>query len=70
MSAIKESAKISTTEEGLRTLVADNETIIRTFRHAAQEADEVDDIVTADMLTKRMGVHEKAGWMLRSLLAN
>ena len=30
---------------------------------------EMQDDVTADLLTKRMDFHEKATWMLRSLVA-
>jgi len=51
----------------IRQLVADNETADRTLRETANIADEVDDIVTADLVTERMAVHEKAAWMMRSV---
>jgi len=69
ISHLKEMSGAPSTEEGIRALVADHETISRTFREAVQVADDDDDIVTADMLTDRIKFHEKAAWMLRSTLA-
>ncbi len=66
---LKEMSGMPSTEEGIRTLIADHETISRTFREAVQVADDDDDIVTADMLTDRIKFHEKAAWMLRATLA-
>jgi starvation-inducible DNA-binding protein len=70
LSAITEMTGAPTTEEGIQALVADHETVSRTFREAVSLADEDNDIVTADLLTQRTKVHEKAAWMLRSLLAH
>jgi starvation-inducible DNA-binding protein len=70
MSQLKEMPGDSTTDEGLKALIADHETISRTFRKAVQVAEDDDDIVTADMLTDRMRSHENAAWMLRSIIAH
>lgn len=49
-------------------LLDQHEQSCRALREAAIEADEVDDIVTADMLTELLAFHEKAAWMFRSML--
>ena len=69
LSAIKEMPNVMSTQDGIRELVNDHEKIARTFRKTVTVADKFDDIVTADLLTKRMAVHETAAWMLRSLVA-
>jgi len=67
LSDIKETRERQSAEDAVRMLCADHEIAARTFREATKLADELDDVVSADMLTTRMGVHEKAAWMLRSL---
>jgi len=69
LSQIKEMPGVQSTEDSIRALIADHETISRTFREAVQVADDDDDIVTADMLTDRIKSHETAAWMLRSTIA-
>lgn len=49
-------------------LVTGHETVARTAREAFRVADAADDQPTADLATQRMQEHEKAAWMLRSLL--
>ncbi|MFZ2100161.1 MAG: DNA starvation/stationary phase protection protein, partial [Oricola sp.] len=49
-------------------LVADHEAAIRKMRDAAETAEEHGDLVTNDMLVARLTFHEKAVWMLRSLI--
>ena len=49
-------------------LVAGQEAVVRTARKIFPLADKASDEPTADLLTQRMQVHEKAAWMLRSLL--
>jgi len=51
----------------LETLVQDHQTVVRSLRHAVDEATRVDDVFTADMLTSRIGKHEEFAWMLRAL---
>ncbi len=55
-------------EEMIRQLLIGQETIVRTAREAIPAADEANDEPTADLLTQRMQIHEKNGWMLRSML--
>ena len=55
-------------KEMIRTLVAGHEAVARTARSLYPLVDEASDEPTADLLTQRLDVHEKAAWMLRSLL--
>jgi len=52
----------------LRQLVLDNELIVRRLKEVFDVSETNNDGVTADMITKRMEVHSKAAWMLRSHL--
>jgi starvation-inducible DNA-binding protein len=49
-------------------LIKGNETVIRTARALATLAAKAGDHGTADLVTKRIETHEKATWMLRSVL--
>ena len=55
-------------KEMIRTLVAGHEAVARTARSLFPLVDKASDEPTADLLTQRLDVHEKAAWMLRSLL--
>ena len=68
LTSIREPAVAPTAEEMLRDLVSGNEIVIRTARAIVRIAEEGHDHATADLLTQRLAVHEKAAWMLRSLL--
>lgn len=50
-------------------LMRDNGLVCQTLRDALEIAEENDDIVTADLLTRRLGDHEKYVWMLRMQIA-
>lgn len=50
-------------------LVKDHEAAIRKMRDAAEVAEEHEDFVSHDMIVGRLTFHEKAVWMLRSLIA-
>ena len=54
--------------EMVRLLVDGHEAVARTARSLFPLADKAGDEPTADLLTQRLGVHEQAAWMLRSLL--
>ena len=54
----------------IRILQQGHETVARTAREVFPLAAKADDQPTADLLTQRLDVHEKAAWMLRSLLEN
>lgn len=49
-------------------LVLGNEAFCRTARRTLETADEAGDAPTVDLMTKRLQVHEKNAWMLRTLL--
>jgi starvation-inducible DNA-binding protein len=49
-------------------VLAAQEAVARTARRLFSIADTANDQPTADLLTQRLEVHEKAAWMLRSLL--
>ena len=54
--------------EMIRRLVKGHEAVVRTARAAFPAAEQAGDQASMDLLTGRMQVHEKAAWMLRSLL--
>ena len=68
LSSIKEDEGVPSAEEMIRKLVEGQEAVTRTARSLFPLLEKVSDEPTADLLTQRMQVHEKAGWMLRSLL--
>ncbi len=53
----------------IESLIENNEKIALRLRKAVAVAEDVEDVFTADMLTARIGAHEQAAWMLRSLNA-
>ena len=63
------SAETGTAESMVEDLIAEHEAATRNLRNAAKEADEGDDMVTADMLTDRLAFHEKAIWMLSATIS-
>jgi starvation-inducible DNA-binding protein len=69
LSDIREARERQTAEQAVAMLCADHETAARTFREATRIASESEDVVTADLLTERMAQHEKAAWMLRSIVS-
>ena len=69
LSSIKEDDGVPSAEEMIRKLVEGQEAVVRTARSIFPVVNDANDQATADLLTQRMNVHEKTGWMLRSLLA-
>ena len=67
LSSIQEATTVPSAQDMIRQLVSDNEAADCTLRETANIAEEVNDIVTADLVTQRMAVHEKAAWMMRSV---
>ncbi len=49
-------------------LLKDHETIIKTLRKNADEAEELEDMVTNDFFLEAAQKHEKMAWMLRAHL--
>ncbi|HEY8353351.1 MAG TPA: Dps family protein [Sphingomonadales bacterium] len=69
LSSIGEVTEVPTAEDAIMMLIDDHEKVARTFRDSTKIADELDDLVTADLLTQRLFFHENAAWMLRSMVA-
>ncbi|MFZ4715307.1 MAG: Dps family protein [Bacteriovoracaceae bacterium] len=69
LTSIKEVKGTPAAMKMVEILLSGHESVIRTSREAIKAADEASDTPTVDLLTRRMHVHEKAGWMLRSIIA-
>ena len=65
---LQESPVARSAGEMIAELLRDHETAARTVRSALAAARTAIDAPTEDLLTQRLGAHEKAAWMLRSLL--
>jgi starvation-inducible DNA-binding protein len=68
MSSITEETRVLTAKEMLEHLVKAHESVIRLARHLSEEAEKEKDCGTIDMLGRRLNIHEKMAWMLRSSL--
>ena len=68
VTSVEEEDGVPKAEEMIRLLVEGHEAAERSVREAFKLADEVRDQPTCDLMTRRMIVHEKAAWMLRSML--
>lgn len=68
LSTIKESETVPAAKEMIADLVSGQEAVARTARKVFKTAEQAADQPTADLLTQRMQVHEKAAWMLRAML--
>jgi len=66
---IQEADVVPSDAEMIAELLRDNETAARTARRALSIARAAVDAPTEDLLTQRVRAHEKAAWMLRSMLA-
>ncbi len=68
LTSITEDTSVPDSDTMIKFLVEGHETVIRTAREMTAISLEADDVVTGDLLTKRLEVHEKTAWMLRSFL--
>jgi starvation-inducible DNA-binding protein len=68
LASIEELSGALTATEMLRQLLADNRTAVRSARAVVEAAEAHDDVGSADLATQRIRAHEKAAWMLDSLL--
>jgi starvation-inducible DNA-binding protein len=68
LSSVKEADGVPSAEDMIRQLAGDQMIVAKTARGIFPVADEANDEPTADLLTQRMQVHEKTGWMLRAML--
>lgn len=68
LTSIPEADGQPTAEQMIKQLVDGHETVVRTARSSLPVAEKASDEATCDLLTQRIQTHEKAAWMLRSLL--
>lgn len=68
LTSIEEPKNVPNATEMIQMLVKGNEAVAKTARTALKCAEGAQDAPTADLLTRRLDVHEKNAWMLRSLL--
>lgn len=68
LTSIKDESGVPSATDMIRSLVEAHETVIRTARKVFPAVEKAHDEATADLLTRRMEIHEKTAWMLRSLL--
>ena len=68
-SSIKGDTGVPSEDEMLANLAAGNEAVVKAARSALNIAEEAGDQATADLMTQRVSVGEKAAWMLRAHLA-
>ncbi len=66
LSCVKDGKSLPSAQAMVEDLAADNEAIAKRMHTVISKADEVNDPVTADLLTGRCAFHEKAAWMLRA----
>lgn len=69
LTSLTEETGVPAAEDMIRQLVGDQEAVARTARGLLPLADEAGDQPTADLLTRRLDLHEKNAWMLRSLVS-
>ncbi|MGE0154639.1 MAG: Dps family protein [Reyranellaceae bacterium] len=65
---VKEEADNPEAADMIRMLVHDHEAVAKSLREAVEEADKLEDVFTADLLTARIGKHEQYAWMLRAMV--
>lgn len=66
---VAEDTDLPDAQEMVRRLVAAHEATARTIRETLPIVEGAPDQVSADLLVRRLDVHEKTAWMLRSMLA-
>lgn len=67
-SVVEDVDEMPAAEEMIKQLSKDHQAIAMQLREAVKEAETLDDVFTADLLTARIGAHEEASWMLNALV--
>ena len=65
---VKEDTGVPAAEDMIRNLVADQETVAASARVLVRAAEEAGDDASVDLGVRRIDVHDKNAWMLRSHL--
>jgi starvation-inducible DNA-binding protein len=68
LATIQEDTDTPDAKQMIRRLVQGQEAAVRTSREVFPVAEKAQDQSTIDLLTRRMQIHEKTAWMLRSVL--
>lgn len=68
LSIIEENTEKIPANDMVQNLLKDHETLAEFIRGIIQEAGEIGDEATNDLLSPRLNAHEKTAWMLRSFL--
>lgn len=68
-SVVEDVKSLPTAGEMIQELSEDHQKIAAQLRKVVEEAEDMEDVYTADLLTTRIGVHEEAAWMLNALMA-
>jgi len=68
LKSVEEEAGAPAADAMIRQLLSDHTIAARTARQAVATAESCGDVATADLATERVTQHEKAAWMLESLL--
>ena len=68
LAGVKEATGTPKATEMIELLVADQETLVATAKEVVAAAESAGDQASADLGTRRIEVHEKNAWMLRSHL--
>jgi len=67
-SLVRDTEGVSPPMRMVEKLLSDHELIIRYLREGLPLAERATDGATADFINKRLAIHEKTAWMLRSIL--
>lgn len=68
ISSIKEERRVIPSHEMVEQLLQGHETVIRELRNLSKLAEKHNDPATVDLMGRRLNIHEKFAWMLRSSL--
>ncbi len=68
LSAVKEETGRPEAKEMIRLLTSDQETVAASARRVIEAAEAAGDQASVDLATRRLDIHEKNAWMLRSHL--
>jgi starvation-inducible DNA-binding protein len=68
LTSLREESGTPPAQAMIRQLLADNRSVARSAEAAVEAAEARHDVATADLATQRVEIHEKAAWMLDSLL--
>lgn len=68
LSSLQDEEGVPAAEDMVGRLAEAHQALVRAARPLVAKAEAVGDVATADLVTQRISVHEKAAWMLRSTL--